>query len=280
VSAVLEAEARLVNEIGLPLRVDVRRPEREARAPVVIILPGFKGFKDWGMFPPTGRLLAERGLASVCVNTSRNGVRSADQFDDLEGFARNTPGRERGDVEIVIEAVRAGELGAELDGSRIAILGHSRGGGVALLVAARDPSVRAVVTWASIATFYRYTERAWSEWRSKGRLDVPNQRTGQMLWLDREVLEDLDGRREEYDLERAARCIRVPCLFVHGEQDEAVDVEDARRLFAWCGAREKEILLVPGTGHTFGAVHPWAGPSAAWELVIDATAAWLRRALS
>ena len=76
---------------------------------------------------------------------------------------------------------------------------HSRGGGVVLLTAARAPRAKCVVTWASISTFLRYTERAREEWRRRGRLDIPNARTGQLMWLDRAVLEDLEARQGELE---------------------------------------------------------------------------------
>ncbi len=64
---------------------------------------------------------------------------------------------------------------------------------------------------------------------------------------------------------------------MHGERDEAVDAADAGLLHAWCGAAKKEIVIVPGAGHTFGAVHPWAGPTPAWERAVGATEDWLAR---
>jgi dienelactone hydrolase len=270
-----ETSFRLVNDEGLPVRCDVRRPEGTGPFPAVVILHGFKGFKDWGMFPPTARRLAERGLASVAMNTSRNGVEERlEEFTDLEAFARNTPGRELGDVATVVDAVAAGELGAELDAERIGLLGHSRGGGVAVLAAAADPRIRCLVTWASIARFLRYTDRAVAEWRRTGRLEVPNARTGQRMWLDRTVLDDLEANRERYDLEAAARRVTAPYLAVHGERDEAVEPGDSARLIELAGSSEKRLLVVPRAGHTFGAAHPWNGGSPAWEEAVRETGEW------
>ena len=39
--------------------------------------------------------------------------------------------------------------------------------------------VRALVTWASIASVVRWTEAQMADWRERGHLDVPNTRTGQ-----------------------------------------------------------------------------------------------------
>ena len=103
---------------------------------------------------------------------------------------------------------------------------------------------------------------------------MPNARTGQVLWLDRAVLDDLEASSAEYDLEAACGRIRAPLLALHGELDEAVGPDDSRRLVEWSAAPDKQLVVVPRTGHTFGAAHPWNGGSAAWERVVDETAAW------
>jgi dienelactone hydrolase len=273
--SVLERAIRLTNDEGLPVRADVRLPEGPGPFPCVVILHGFKGFKDWGMFPPTARFLSERGLASVALNVSRNGVgENPTEFTELESFARNTPRREAKDVELVLSAIRSGQVDAALDASRLGLLGHSRGGGVVLLVGSRDPAIRAVVTWASIATFDRWTSRAKEAWRAQGRIDVPNMRTGQILWMNREVLDDLEASVAEYDVEAACRRLAAPLLVVHGELDEGVDPKEADKIVRWAGSKEKRLLRVAQAGHTFGAVHPWAGPTPAWTEVVNATADW------
>jgi dipeptidyl aminopeptidase/acylaminoacyl peptidase len=278
-SAISEKAFTLENDRGLPIRCDLRTPEGSGPFPIVVMLHGFKGFKDWGMFPPSARHLAANGIACVSLNASMNGVgERLEEFTELEKFARNTPGREVLDVEHVLREI-AGGIDPRLDPARLGLLGHSRGGGVVLLVAARNPHVKCVVTWASVASFFRYTKRAIEEWRTSGRLEVPNLRTGQILWLERDVLEDLEAKREEYDLEKACRKIEASCLVVHGKVDEAVGFEDAEKLSSWLASPEKRLLPVPSAGHTFGAVHPWQGPTPSWELVMRETTAWFRKHL-
>jgi len=277
----VQSAFRLRNELGLPIRCDLRVPAGKGPFPTVVLLHGFKGFKDWGMFPPTAEALAARGLAVVSMNSSMNGVgEDLLEFHELEKFARNTPRREAADVACVIDAVTAGEVDGALDASRLGLLGHSRGGGVVLLVGARDPRVKCVVTWAAVDSFHRWTERAVAEWKERGRLDVPNLRTGQILWLDREVLDDMEASRDEYDLEAAAGRLRAPFLAACGEQDEAVSPESSQRLVAWAASKEKRLLRIPNTGHTFGSVHPWAGPTPGWERVVAETGDWFLRWLA
>ena len=78
----------------------------------------------------------------------------------------------------------------------------------------------------------------------------------------------------------AATRLRIPYLVVHGELDEAVAAEEARRLFEAAGAGEKRISVVPRAGHTFGAAHPWAGPPGPWEQAVGETADWFVRHLA
>jgi dienelactone hydrolase len=276
--AAVDTLVEIENEIGLSVRADLRIPEGKGSFASIVIVPGFKGFKDWGMFPPTALRWTGLGFATIAINTSRNGLGdSRAEFVDLEGFAKNTPDREKRDVELILDRLRKGDLDPRLDPDRVGILGHSRGGGIAILVAADDPSIRCLVTWGSIASFLRYSERAIAEWRKTGRLDVPNVRTGQILWLDRGVLDDFESNKQAYDLQRACKKISAPALFVHGERDESVDPEDSRRLYEWCASPEKSLEIIPKSGHTFGAVHPWSGPTSAWDAACQRSEEWLRR---
>ncbi len=43
-------------------------------APGVLIVHGFKGFKDWGMFPLMAERLAEAGFAACRFNLSGSGI--------------------------------------------------------------------------------------------------------------------------------------------------------------------------------------------------------------
>ena len=57
-------------------------------------------------------------------------------------------------------------------------------------------------------------------------------------------------------------------LFViHGTDDTSVPLQDGRDLAAASGTT---LLEIEGAGHTFGAVHPFAGPTADLEAVAGA----------
>jgi pimeloyl-ACP methyl ester carboxylesterase len=50
------------------------------------------------------------------------------------------------------------------------------------------------------------------------------------------------------NLEKIAR-VRVPTLIIHGEDDSLIPVKNAHALHEGCGAADKRLVTIPGTGH-------------------------------
>jgi dienelactone hydrolase len=255
--------------------VDVRAAGRAAPRPAVVVVHGFKGFKDWGMFPPLAERLARAGFTAVAYNASGSGVDDTGAFVWPERFGRNTFSAELADLSAVVDALARGELDTA-PATSLGLLGHSRGGGTAILQAARDPRVRALVTWAAISTVDRWTDPAeLTHWREQGRLDVVNARTGEVLPLYTAVLEDVEGHRDrELNIAAAAAAVRVPWLLVHGGADTSVSPAEADRLAAAAQPGVVRPIRVERAGHTFGAVHPWNGMTDDLETVFRETVAW------
>jgi uncharacterized protein len=253
--------------------VDVRAGGRASARPAVLVLHGFKGFKDWGMFPPFSQRLAQAGFSVVTPNLSGSGVDDTGEFSDPERFGHNTFSAELEDVGLIVDSLFAGRLGVATPSS-LGLVGHSRGGGIAILYAARDSRVEALVTWAAISTVARWPASQQSSWRTAGHTEISNARTGQVLPLYTDVLDDIEQNASRLDIQTAARRVRVPWLIVHGTDDESVQFAEAERLkkAALPGA---SLLPVEGAGHTFGAAHPWTGTTPALDATFDATLGWL-----
>jgi len=269
---------RLLGYLG-DILVDVRTGDRARARPAVLVLHGFKGFKDWGMFPPLAERLARAGLTAVTFNVSGSGVDDSGEFVFPERFARATYTGDLGDIATLFRAVTAGELGFPPPTS-VGFLGHSRGGGLGVLAAAANPRVAALVTWSAISDVHRYRREEIEAWRARGQLDVVNSRTGQVLPILTDVLDDVKlHAASTLDIQAAAARVAAPWLIVHGERDPTVDVREARALLAASGGKA-ELTVVPGAGHTFDSVHPWQGPSPAFTAAADATLAWFGRHLN
>ena len=268
---------------GDPIHGDVRIPDGPPPEGVVVVAHGFKGFKDWGFFPYLCESLAGAGLAAVSFNFSLNGVGSGDptEFNDLEGFGRNTLSRELEDLHFVVDAVREGDL-LPRPPRRLGLLGHSRGGASVILVArelaAAGWEPDALVTWSSVSTLDRWPDPTKEEWREEGRLYVLNARTGQQMPLDVSLLEDFEENRERLDVERAAEEVEAPWLILHGADDASVPVAEARRLASAAGENAR-LSVVEGAGHTFEVGHPFQEPSPEFAQALNETASHFRRHL-
>lgn len=258
--------------------IDVRsRPD--GAGPAVVLLHGFKGFKDWGMFPPAAERLARAGFTVVSPNASGSGVDDSGQFVWPDRFGHNTFTRELADVEAVLGALDQGRLGVARPSS-IGVIGHSRGGGIAILATARLPRIGALVTWASIGTVRRWRAEEAAAWRRAGRLPVINRRTGEILLLYPEVLDDVDENAGgTLSIRDAAARINAPWLIVHGTGDESVPFRESEELAAAAPRASSRLLAIEGADHGFGAVHPFAGPTPDLERVLDETTAWFTRHL-
>lgn len=262
---------------GRRIRGDVLVPPDARQG--VILCHGFKGFARWAFFPDVAEWLAARGLAAVAFDFSGSGV-GADRetFTELDAFAENTYARDLADLAAVEgEAV---ERGWVRDG--YGLMGHSRGGGVAVLHAGRAaaaPAVGALVTWAAIAEVGRWPAADRERWRVEGQLAVPNSRTGQVLRLNLTALDEADRlRASTLDVAAAAARVRAPWLIVHGTADGTVSADDARALHAAAGGRPA-LRLLDGADHTFGARHPMGAPPPMADEAMRATTDFFVREL-
>lgn len=260
---------------------DVWRAGPEVAAAAIVVCHGFKGFKEWGFFPWLCEALA-RGtrLPAVSFNFTGSGIgEDLQTFTELDRFSRNTLSRELEDLEAVLDRLSAGKAG-ELElppVSRFGLLGHSRGGAVAVLKAALRTQVRALVTWAALARVQRYEEWYGEDLERDGVVWIRNVRTGQRMPLRRPVLDDLRAHRDRLDPVVAAGRLRIPFLAVHGAEDKSVPPDDSRALAEAGGGR---LEVVPKTGHTFGAGHPFGGAGPDLERVATLSVAHFRRHLA
>lgn len=254
---------------GDVIRGDIRLPEGDRPDTAIVVVHGFKGFKDWAFFPHVCERLATAGHAVISFNFSHNGVGpDLEHFDDLTKFGENTLSLELDELRLVLERVCSGKLLGWIP-DRLGVLGHSRGGGQAVLATHEDGRVGSLVTWAAVADFDRWTDETKEAWRRDGRIWIANQRTGQQMPLDVTLLEDFERNRERLDILAAARSMDVPWLVVHGREDASVSPEDGRALDE--ASAVATLRWIDGAGHTFEARHPFTESPPELEEALGAT---------
>ena len=195
---------------GDVIRADVRRPAAAAPRTAVVVAHGFKGFKDWGFFPLLCNRLALDGHIVVSFNTSLNGIGAGLlDFTDLEAFGRNTVSREVADLHWIIDCTLEGAWDGGRRPEALGLLGHSRGGGNAVIVAAERGEVSSLVTWAAVSTYHRWSPEQERDWATAGVTYILNARTGQEMPLQRSVFDDLRENAERFDILAAAGRVRA-----------------------------------------------------------------------
>jgi pimeloyl-ACP methyl ester carboxylesterase len=134
------------------------------------------------------------------------------------------------------------------------LLGHSRGGGVALLGAQDVPGLAGVVVWSPISRVDRWDEATQRDWRARGVLEVENARTKQIMRMSPVILDDYEANRERLDVLAAAERLRVPLLVVHGGADESVPVAEGRLIAE--RSPLSSLVVIQRASHTFNSIHP------------------------
>jgi len=230
---------------SLPIHGNLEVP-RGARA-LVIIVHGFKGFKEWGFFPWLAEVLCDERFAVCRFNMSRSGIgENLETFDRLDLFADDTYSIQLDDLKRVVRHCQ----------TRVALptflLGHSRGGGVALLGASDVPNLRGVVTWSAISRVDPWDEATKQRWRKDGHIEVVNARTKQVMRMSTKILEDVESNG--FDIVNAVSRLSVPLLVIHGARDESVPVAASAQIAA--AAHDVSRLIISNASHTYNAIHP------------------------
>ena len=265
-----------------PVLADLRTVAVGERRPLVIVCHGFLGYKRWGFFPYLSDRLAAAGFHVLTMSFSHCGVdETTGRIADPETFARNTVSLEIEDLCRVARFVRGGGLGPiAADGGVWGLVGHSRGGAVALLALRELPEARSLVTWSAPSRLDRYTARRKAAWRREGALVFSDPRSETPLRLDYAYCEEIDRRRAEFDLPAAASRLGAAHLMVHGERDGAVTLAEARELAAVPRAAPARFETLPGAGHAMNVRHPMTRPSPSLERAAALTESWLQRTLA
>ncbi len=273
----------IVGSEGLPIAWDIHVPKDAGPHPLAVVVHGFKGFKDWGFFPELCDRLAASGIAACRINTSHNGVglgRQQEEFTRLDVFANNRTSFEVADIGIVVDAVTNGTLSPNMpfSVSDVALIGHSRGGAASLLAAAKNPTIKAVVTWASVATT-AFPKEARESFLESGHWQFVNGRTGQDMSLNLSAFQDTNPMPKELDLSMQVQNIEAATLFIHGKEDQSVPLQSVYDLARFSDGAG-EIYLVDGADHVMGCRHPFAGPTPQFESAVLRTIAHLHGAFS
>ena len=223
-----EEKVSFVNLRGQPLNGVVHHPQAGIPRGGVILCHGMESNKESDKLILLSRALAERGLLALRFDFACAGP---GKFEEI------TYSGEVDDLSTAFAFMRDRHPG------KIALLGSSMGGTVALLFAARHADVATVVTIAAPVHPERFTSRLLTlaqvqQWRKTGYTFYHGQR------INVSLLHDL----EKINVPEAVKKINCPVLILHGDRDDVVPVEEAHDLYRYLPGI-KELSILDGADH-------------------------------
>lgn len=244
---------------GKPISLDVILA-KEKSLHTLIYCHGFKGFKDWGTFNLLAEFFAENGVNCIKFNFSHNGItpEQPEELTDMEAFGNNNFTKELDDLEAVLNWMDTQNDFPDLNSSHsLTVMGHSRGSGTAIIKASEDARIDKVISFAGVSNFSArfIDEKTYNYWKSEGVIYVENSRTKQKLPLYYQIAEDIYKNAVRLNIERAAQSLNKPHLIIHGTEDAAVPLDEAKDLHYW--SKKSELKIIKGADHVFNVKHPW-----------------------
>lgn len=220
---------------------------------LVVFIHGYMGYKDWGCWNLVQDFFTNNNFSFLKYNVSHNGgtIENPIDFDDLEAFQHNSYIKERKDLEAIMNLIDD----QFKNRPSIYLIGHSRGGGIALLQST-NPKIEKIATWAAISTIKdRFPKgEKLAEWKEKGVYYHENSRTKQQMPHDYSQYESFLANEEKLDIESTCKKSSVPTIAIHGDDDTSVNIEEGKQICNWLN---QDLIIVPNTNHTFGSSQPW-----------------------
>lgn len=234
----------LQNPRGLELLGDTHSPAGPAKA-CVVLMHGFKGYKDYGFIPVLAHDLCDTGSVVHRFNFSTSGMTNEfETFARTDLFSLDTWSRQVEDIVRVVKAIDSGELGGH--GLPIFLVGHSRGGASALLAAGRhneELNLAGVITINAVDSCSRMTQSEQEAMLGRGYSMTQSARTKQDLRIDSAWLREQLDDPEAHDVLLQASRIKAPVCVFHGDADQAVDPSAGTAIARACSTRVNLIKM-------------------------------------
>lgn len=214
----------------------IHYPKEHTRK-LAILCPGNLDSKDYAHLLKLAKVLAECGYTAVRFDPTGT-------WGSEGTVSEYTVTQYLNDIRSVLEhMLRIGDY------TYVLIGGHSRGGQLSILYAARDPRISIVVGIMAASRPVAGTQRI--EWEKSGirasLRDLPNNNK-EMREFRLPFSHVLD--RDQYDAVGDAAKITVPIILLAGELDTSVRPEDVMAIYN--NANEpKKFILLKGIGHDY-----------------------------
>lgn len=269
---------RFRNNIGRFTESDIYYPALQGskeKRPFVLLLHGFRAFKDWGFFPYFAQQLADAGYFAGTIDFSLNKLIDKEKcLFDMDSFSINTVTQEITEANTLLEFLLNrkyvdNEFIENWNGE-IYLIGHSLGGALAIMVAGHIPAVTKLVTICSIYDFDIYTERQKNDWLKNGFKKFTDSATNQTFILDVNFLLDRLTYVADKSVTSVVSKLNIPYYIIHTEADATVSPKAATILAE--SVKNKDLLkmdIIQHGNHLLNVEHPFTKTNPILENIIN-----------
>ncbi|MHB8870875.1 MAG: alpha/beta hydrolase [Candidatus Doudnabacteria bacterium] len=204
---------------------------------LAILCPGFLDSKDYN-----GLLLLARDLANLGYTVVR--FNPTGTWDSEGSIEKYTTTQYLKDIQNVLEYMLK-----ESEYKHILLGGHSRGGQISLLYAARDSRISEIIAIMPSSP-YTFTKEIRENWGKDGvrlvKRDIPEGNGTKDFHVP--FSHALD--RDQYNVIEDIKKLHIPIIFIAGELDHLVKPEHVKNIFEIAN-NPKKFILLKNIGHDY-----------------------------
>lgn len=229
-------QVKIQNSEGKNIAATIHRPEKQTDW-LAILLPGYLDSKDYDHLVRLAEELIGRGYTVVRFDPTGT-------WGSEGSISEYLTSQYIKDVKSVLEYMLA-----HGNYTHVLLGGHSRGGMVSILYAARDPRISTVVGIMP-SSGRSLMGRRREEWERDGfsvsHRDVPGSTEKKEFRVPYAHTMD----RDQFDVVQDVKKIHVPIIFIAGELDTLVLPEDVKEIFDQAN-EPKQFASIKGIGHDY-----------------------------
>jgi len=216
----------------------INYPEKKT-GKLAILCSGYLDSKDYSHLKDLAEMLSKEGYTAVRFDST--GIWESE--GDISDY---TTTQYLEDIKSILEYMLH-----QANYDYILIGGHSRGGQVSILYAARDPRISFVLSIMPSSKLTTTMGQRFKDWQKTGisisYRDLPDNRE-QKREFHVPYSHAID--KDRYDVMKDVKKVKVPIIFITGELDDQCPPEHVRQIFD--NANEpKQFVLIKGIGHDY-----------------------------
>ncbi len=213
---------------------------------ILISLHGFGANKNYRVIKRLLSFLGKRKMSSMTF--------------DFSGFGESEGDVSDSSIEQMVDDVNAAIRYAKKEGfKKIMVAGHSLGGMVAIIAAAANKDIHALVLMAPAIDLRR---------AMKKRRDTYKLAKGDMAVVAKTIVKKTFLKNISRHVYRHSNKLGMPVLIIHGDADKSCDIANSKKLFGMLKSR-KNMVVIRNANHHFSR-------KSHLDKLMQTTYAWIR----